>query len=122
MEKCRCCVNACRKPRKKRGGKKQKARRPQEIVVTLKEPTVRKVPRLAPTFESSIFSPAPEPKPVEESEVREEEEVMEIPSELNIVRRDMGIRRGRPPKEVSDIARIMGVSVKEMRKLKKTNN
>ena len=118
MERCRCCPGACRKPRKKRGGKKQKARRPQEVIVTLKEPTVRNVPRLAPTFRSSIFSPV-EPVKQEEVSEREEKQEMVVPSGADIVRRDLGVKRGAPTKEEIIMASMVGLSVTEYRKKKK---
>ena len=57
MERCRCCPGVCRKPRKKRGGKKKKAsKKPQEIIITLREPSVRSVSRIAPPYTSSLIS------------------------------------------------------------------
>lgn len=61
---CKCCAGPCRKKAvKKRGGKKPKKAPKQPVVsISLGQPQAPSIPRLAPTFQSSINTPLSEQK------------------------------------------------------------
>lgn len=61
VDKCRCCADVCRKRKpKKRGAKKPKVAKQPSVSISFAQPKTTSMPRLAPTFQSSISTPLSE--------------------------------------------------------------
>jgi hypothetical protein len=88
---CKCCAGPCRKKVvKKRGGKKQKKAAKQPVVsISLGQPQAQSMPRLAPTFQSSINTPLSEQKVTGSPMIK-------VPSRITGISREIETQTTRP--------------------------
>ena len=87
---CKCCAGPCRKKAvKKRGGKKPKKAPKQPVVsISLGQPQAPSIPRLAPTFQSSINTPL--------SEQKVGSPMIKVPSRITGIGREMDTQTMNP--------------------------
>lgn len=110
---CKCCAGPCRKKAvKKRGGKKPKKAPKQPVVsISLGQPQAPSIPRLAPTFQSSINTPL--------SEQKVGSPMIKVPSRISGIGREIETQTvetgGRPSRQEQAEMSITGMSLADLR-------
>ena len=119
---CKCCAGPCRKKRVKRktGAKKPKAQKQPQVSITLVPPMLSKMPKLAPTFQSSVFTPLEEQRftPRTRTIETQTEASLTLPSGRQTLMTEFARTTrpaGRPSASEREAASLRGLSVPQYR-------